>query len=188
MKTLIGHVKACILGIAVVLSAHGNEQNGLLFSIAGSFQGFQSNLESRWSVDAARQFSESHQKLHPLMQRPIVFMCSNWEGCLHESKSSEGHLLWEAIVIKKTIRAYAVLYKKGEDIWILEQYDDKELPWYDFRKLHDLIESGGDGRISGTQKENDKTKEPNKALVPTATSVTPAADAPVAPAAAAAHL
>jgi hypothetical protein len=30
--------------------------------------------------------------------------------------------------------------------------------------------------------------EPNKALVPTATSVTPAADAPVAPAAAAAHL
>jgi hypothetical protein len=115
-------------------------------------------------------------------------MCSNWEGCLHESKSSEGHLLWEAIVIKKTIRAYAVLYKKGEDIWILEQYDDKELPWYDFRKLHDLIESGGDGRISGTQKENDKTKEPNKALVPTATSVTPAADAPVAPAAAAAHL
>ena len=33
-----------------------------------------------------------------------------------------------------------------------------------------------------------QTKEPNKALVPTATSVTPAADAPVAPAAAAAHL
>ena len=36
--------------------------------------------------------------------------------------------------------------------------------------------------------EKSETNEPNKALVPTATSVTPAADAPVAPAAAAAHL
>ena len=36
--------------------------------------------------------------------------------------------------------------------------------------------------------EVSKKTEPNKALVPTATAVTPAADAPVAPAAAAAHL
>jgi hypothetical protein len=38
------------------------------------------------------------------------------------------------------------------------------------------------------QKALKEETEPNKALVPTAISVTPAADAPVAPAAAAAHL
>ena len=45
-------------------------------------------------------------------------------------------------------------------------------------------------RTGNTVVVSDKStvKAPNKALVPTATSVTPAADAPVAPAVAAAHL
>ena len=47
-----------------------------------------------------------------------------------------------------------------------------------------------DERLTGEYPfiEVEKIEEANQALVPTATSVTPAADAPVAPAAAAAHL
>jgi hypothetical protein len=52
----------------------------------------------------------------------------------------------------------------------------------------DRLKKKSEALSEAVQKALKEETEPNKALVPTAISVTPAADAPVAPAAAAAHL
>ena len=64
--------------------------------------------------------------------------------------------------------------KGSEDDVVVVLFTPRKVRFFDWKKLY-----GG---------YFDRQSEPNQALVPTATSVTPAADAPVAPAAAAAHL
>jgi hypothetical protein len=151
-----------VVTVMAAFWAVGCQHRSMLFTSVDSFDGFRLKLEKRWSPQAAQRYIETHKKHEPFMQRPVVFMCSNWLGFLHEPISQDGYIFWEAIVIRKSIRAYAVIYRKGEDLWILEEYEDAELPWYDSRKLQQMIDEGGDGQIDRTRKAGPKPKEPNQ--------------------------
>jgi hypothetical protein len=158
-----------------------------LVSLAGVSYGAGERLIGTWIVDADKTLAyiREHPSSNDDENRHAV------AALAPASFTYDGHYLRCSVVNDKSTSSQTLTYHvllDSQDIILIETLHPE-------KQVKTRVKVKVDGELIWTTSAKRemmfafrKTAEPNKALVPTTPSVTPAADAPVAPAGVAAHL